>query len=479
MSVPPERAPAPGAPPESSEWPTAAPALAAPSCVPARVLGDDALARRISAGDERAFEELYRRYRSPLYRYCASMVGSPEEGEEALQAVMLRAYRTLSEPRREIAVRPWLYRVAHNHCLDMLRRRRATAALTGLEEERGPGVDEQIAAREDLRELRRDLAALRTEQRAALVLREMSGLSHAEIAQALDASPAAAKQLIHEARQNLLASRSGRRLPCEGVQRAISDGDGRVLRGGAIRGHLRACGECSRHRASIPARERSLGALVPPLAPAVAEAIRASVAGGGGTAGGGALMGVAGAGGGLAVKLAVIGTAAVALTAGVGMPLGLADRPGDADRPSRAPAPPERSASAPGRSDAAALASRTRPPVERAAERAPGAPPVAAPAAPAGGAIAAGPGGGGATAPVATDRASVGARADVGSATVAAQAGPVSAEASVDVPAGAASVTVEAPAASAQARVGIDGAAGASARVPGAAVTVSVPPLIP
>ena len=122
---------------------TAAPPLPAPSYVPARVLGDDALARRISAGDERAFEELYRRYRSPLYRYCASMVGSPEEGEEALQAVMLSAYRTLSEPRREIAVRPWLYRVAHNQCLDALRRRRATAALTGLEEERGPGVDER------------------------------------------------------------------------------------------------------------------------------------------------------------------------------------------------------------------------------------------------------------------------------------------------------------------------------------------------
>src|SRR5205814_6094243 len=99
---------------------------------------DVALARRVGDGDERAFEELYRRYSNPIYRYCLSMLGSPEEAEEALQSAMFSAYRSLHGNGREVHVRAWLYRIAHNQCLDRLRRQRPSDVLTGLEEERGP-----------------------------------------------------------------------------------------------------------------------------------------------------------------------------------------------------------------------------------------------------------------------------------------------------------------------------------------------------
>jgi RNA polymerase sigma factor (sigma-70 family) len=358
---------------------TTAPIADRPTTFPPVGMLDDArLASRAADGDERAFEELYRRHSGPLYRYCGSIVGNTHEAEEALQSAMFSAYRALHEGVPVLQFRAWLYRIAHNHCLDILRRRREAHELDGTEEERGLRVDEQVVLREDLRQLRRDLAALDAAQRAALVLREMSGLSHGEIALALDTTPATAKQLIHDARRNLVAFDSGRGLPCDGVQRAISDGDGRVLRGGAVRGHLRACPECTAYRAAIGERRQRLAALFPPLAPLAAKGILASIFGAEAGSGGGALLaGGLGGGalaGGLAVQVAVIGVAVVAGTLAVGLPLGLAERTSGPERPTASASSRERAAAQ--HVADAAPAAPAGPALQRAATpgRAPGAP---------------------------------------------------------------------------------------------------------
>ena len=103
------------------------------------MIGDEALARARPRRRREAFEEVYRRYSGPLYRYCTSILGDPQEAEEALQSAMFNAYRSLSDSRREVALRPWLYRIAHNQCLDMLRRRRESQELSGLEGSAGRG----------------------------------------------------------------------------------------------------------------------------------------------------------------------------------------------------------------------------------------------------------------------------------------------------------------------------------------------------
>ena len=307
------------------------------SFLPVGALDDDALARRINAGDDRAFEELYSRYYPRLYRYCASVLGDPQEAEEALQSSMFSAYRALRAHDRELNLRPWLYRIAHNQCLDIMRRRRETDELSGLEEERGLNVSEQVDLREDVRQLRRDLAALAPEQREALVLREMGGLSHEEIARTLEATPAAAKQLIHDARRSLTAFESGRSLECADVQRRLSDQDGRVLRGGAIKSHLRSCPDCGLFRETMRTRSVPMRALVPPLSPVAAQGILASVLGGtsGAAAAGGAAL-AGGLGAGLALKIAAVGVVAVAGVAAAGIPLGLTERIGGSDASPRA-----------------------------------------------------------------------------------------------------------------------------------------------
>ena len=109
--------------------PRSRPALEPPSWAPGSdhwTIADDALAERVAAGDARAFEVLYDRHRAEISRYCAAIVRHPQDAEEAFQLTMLAAYRALSAGRRPRgALRPWLFRIAHNECVDLLRARPA------------------------------------------------------------------------------------------------------------------------------------------------------------------------------------------------------------------------------------------------------------------------------------------------------------------------------------------------------------------
>ena len=82
------------------------------------------LLSRTAAGDDAAFGELMRAYQDRLLAVCQRMLGGPEKAEDAVQEVFLKAYRQAGrlEPRGRLYT--WLYRVAVNHCLNRLRRRR-------------------------------------------------------------------------------------------------------------------------------------------------------------------------------------------------------------------------------------------------------------------------------------------------------------------------------------------------------------------
>ena len=283
---------------------------------PGRV-SDEALVARVRAGDERAFEELYARYRDRLHRYCASILRQPEDAEEAVQSAMLGAYRALAgSDVRALAVRPWLYRIAHNQCIGMLRHRaaRPTEPLTGLEVLPSQDVAERVETADELGRLRQDILSLPPEQRAALVLRELSGLSHEQIGLVLDETPATVKQLIYQARLGLHAMADGHALGCDTVRRRISDGDGRVLRSRGMGAHLRTCPTCRAFREGLAVRPAKLAALVPVVPLALGRDLIGAVELGGGVAGGagaGAVGGFSLAGGGLALKLALVVTAGI------------------------------------------------------------------------------------------------------------------------------------------------------------------------
>ena len=153
-----------------------------------RVLSDDRLARRAVEGDERAFAAIFDRYHQSLYRYCLAIVGDSQDAQDALQNTMVKVLRALPGEQRRIQLKPWLYRIAHNESIELLRRRRETRQLDPELAAAGPGLAEEAASRERLRRLISDLDELPERQRGALVMRELAGLDFAEIGTALGTS---------------------------------------------------------------------------------------------------------------------------------------------------------------------------------------------------------------------------------------------------------------------------------------------------
>jgi RNA polymerase sigma factor (sigma-70 family) len=291
----------------------------------ARLLSDDRLARQAASGDERAFAAIFDRYHQRLYRYCLATVGDSQDAQEALQNTMVKALRALPGEQRRIQLRPWLYRIAHNESIDLLRRRRDTRQLDAELPAQGPGLAEDAASRERLRRLISDLDELPERQRGALVMRELGGLDFAEIGTALGTSAAVARQTLYEARLGLQKMDEGREMSCETVTKALSDRDGRVTRRRDLRAHLRSCASCRRFREEIEGRERDLAALSP-LPVAVAAGLLHGLFGGGG--GGGGLAGALGGGAAksLGASAAFKGAATVAVVAAIGV--SAADRGG-------------------------------------------------------------------------------------------------------------------------------------------------------
>jgi RNA polymerase sigma factor (sigma-70 family) len=297
--------------------------LPRPSLAPLPSLSDAQLARRAGAGDDRAFEVLHHRFATHLYRYCRVMLGHHEDAEEALQSLMLRAYSALRTGVRPNAVRPWLYRIAHNECLRLIGRRRAVHELTETEPARDGGPGEHAQLRERLHQLLCDLDVLPPAQRAALVMRELGGLSHQAIGEALQERPEAVKQLIYAARQSLAEFDIGRDMPCTVVRRRLSDGDGRRLRARPMRAHLRSCQGCQEFRQALVVRPQQLAALAPLPPLLAAHGVLGAILGPG--SGGGAAGSLLVSGGPVALSPVAVGAGTafnVVLAGAIGLVVG-------------------------------------------------------------------------------------------------------------------------------------------------------------
>jgi RNA polymerase sigma factor (sigma-70 family) len=279
-----------------------------------RLASDERLAKHAAAGDERAFAAIYQRYRQDLYRFCLAIVRDPQDAQDALQNAMVKVLRALPGETRQIQLKPWLYRIAHNEAVEMLRRRRDNAELDP--EVVGPGGDpsEAAATRERLRRLFADLSELPERQRSALVMRELAGLGFEEIGEAFDTSPAVARQTVYEARLGLRQMEAGREMRCRSVMWDLSEADGRVARRRDIQAHLRGCPECRAFGEEVEKRRNDFAALAP-LPLAVSAGLLQGLLGGGassaGAGAGGSLAGAAAVGAGKSVALKAAATVAV------------------------------------------------------------------------------------------------------------------------------------------------------------------------
>lgn len=157
----------------------------------------DALARYLD-GDERAFEELVIRYEAKVRNVACGVLHDHALAEDVAQETFLTAYRKARSFRGEGTVRSWLYRIAVHRALDELRRRGRKAEVELPDS--GTSFGEPHKGLEAGWAIESALARIEPEQRAALVLREVDGLSYQEIAKAMSWPPGTVATRIHRAR---------------------------------------------------------------------------------------------------------------------------------------------------------------------------------------------------------------------------------------------------------------------------------------
>ena len=169
--------------------------------------------RAVLAGDTYRFEELVHASEKGIYNLCLRMLGNEQDALDASQEAYFKAFRALPTFRGESKFSVWLYRLASNVCLDMLRKRPAAPALP-LEDEEGSSLplpdnrfDPQAALeRKELRRaVREALADLPPDFRQVLVLRELNGLSYEEIGQVTGLEAGTVKSRIFRARKKMAA----------------------------------------------------------------------------------------------------------------------------------------------------------------------------------------------------------------------------------------------------------------------------------
>lgn len=172
-------------------------------------IADDILVLRCQVGDEAAFEELFERYNARILYYLRRLMGTSGEAEDVLQNVWVKIVRRIGALREPKALRAWLYRIAHNEAIGLLRKKGREIALEDLE--RVPDVEaeadiEALGATElDAVSLHRALERTSPEHRAVLTLRFMNDLSYREIADVIGCSLGTVKSRLHFAKRALRA----------------------------------------------------------------------------------------------------------------------------------------------------------------------------------------------------------------------------------------------------------------------------------
>ena len=207
---------------------------------------------------DRAFERLYRKHVLDVYRYALVLLRSPEDAEDVTQATFLNAYRAFVQGERRRATRKWLLGIAHEICSRRERQESSRPEHVELGDAAEQAVPDEAGP--TAAEVSRALGRLAFNQRAALVMREIEGRPYQEIAEILDVSVGGVESLVFRARRALREQLEGA-LTCHEAERAISRQlDGRLPRSqrGALRAHIRACGDCSSFARSQRAQRAAL-----------------------------------------------------------------------------------------------------------------------------------------------------------------------------------------------------------------------------
>jgi RNA polymerase sigma-70 factor, ECF subfamily len=270
---------------------------------------DEALVAGLRSGKRQAFEEFVALYQTSVFNLALRILQQREDARDVAQEVFLKAYRTLPSQRGELRLRPWVYRVTVNACYDHLRacRRRPLAGEADVELSEEP-VD-QVEQAELARLFRDSLRTLPPRQQIALLLKDVHGLPHCEIAESLGISRGSAEVLLFRARHSFrrsftsLTAEPDRAVACTFAERAAAEAVGGRLsdvRRRHVLHHAEHCPDCRRTVKGWSGAAVGLGIALPLVAVELfhtssAAAALAGVAAASSAAAAGSAVGAAGA----------------------------------------------------------------------------------------------------------------------------------------------------------------------------------------
>lgn len=224
------------------------------------VLNDQQLVAATRQGDDRAFEELYERYRPQIQAFARRLTHDPDRADDLAQEVFISALRRLRATDRAIDFRPWIYEIARNACIDEYRRTRRQVEvsidrdsidgwlghLSG-----GPSPEVAVESKQQLADLQGAFRGLSQRHHRIIVARELEGKSYRQIGDELGMSQVVVESTLFRARRRLGEEfqelSSGRR--CERVRGIIGTADGRRLGlrdRRAVTQHIEHCRPCRR-----------------------------------------------------------------------------------------------------------------------------------------------------------------------------------------------------------------------------------------
>ena len=231
-----------------------------------RLQSDERLVALTRRGNHGAFEALVSRYESRLLAFCRHMLASREDAEDVLQEVFAASFNAMLADDRPINVRPWLYRIARNRCLNHLRRTPAIGvdSMDVHLSDHGLTTADKVHKREEFRLLVGDVQELPESQRTALLLREIDALSYEQIAEAMETTIPSVKSLLVRARVGLTEAAEARQLSCEDVREELGEVAEGLRRASApVRRHVRSCDRCANFKRQLRHTNKALAALYP------------------------------------------------------------------------------------------------------------------------------------------------------------------------------------------------------------------------
>ncbi|NLJ41957.1 MAG: sigma-70 family RNA polymerase sigma factor [Clostridiales bacterium] len=166
------------------------------------------LIERSLDGDSVAFEELVMLFDRKIYNYCYRMTNNPDDAEDLAQEVFIKVYRNLKSFRRDSKFSTWIYRIAHNICIDNHRKKRFRLLSINREDDQqelempstDPLPEDQIISSEGYDMVLECIAALKPEYKSVIILRDIQNYSYEEIADILNKPMGTVKSNISRAR---------------------------------------------------------------------------------------------------------------------------------------------------------------------------------------------------------------------------------------------------------------------------------------